>query len=80
MSGLYPVGYFFQSDIERRRFKTQDEAVEYAHASLCEQAVKEARAAGAVEPSCEIEHLNDGGEVIRLRATAVGNPKLGADA
>lgn len=77
MRGLNVIGYYAQTGQERRQFPVLAEAIAYARQSIGEQAMAEAQAAGAVEPHLEFEQLPDGTESYRLRAKAIGNPRLG---
>jgi hypothetical protein len=54
-----------------------EEAAAYARQAIGEQVLAEAREAGAIEPHLEFEQLPDGTDSYRLRASAVGNPRLG---
>jgi N-methylhydantoinase A/oxoprolinase/acetone carboxylase beta subunit len=79
MRGMHVVGYYVQAGGQRRRFPRLDEALEHAREALGEQALAEARAGGAVDPSLTFETLPDGAESYRLRARAIGSPRLGGD-
>jgi len=71
------TGYYVQSEIGRWLYGELNEALAHAREVVGQQALTEAQAAGAVEPHVEFEQLADGPDSYRLRARAVGNPRLG---
>lgn len=77
LSGLNVVGYYVQTKQKRRRFPRLEEALTYARQAAGEQVMHEARQTGAADPHVEFEQLPDGAESYRLRARAIGNPRLG---
>ncbi len=76
MHGMNVVGYYAQAGGSRQRFPRLGEALDFARQAIGEQALAEARAAGAVEPRLEYEQLPDGAESYRLRVRAIANPQL----
>lgn len=76
MRGMYIAGYYVQSGAERKRFPKLEPALEFARATAGEKALARARESGTVDPHLEFEQLPDGGESYRIRARAVGNPRL----
>jgi len=50
--------------------------LEYAQKITGEKALERALASGASDPHLEFERLADGAESYRIRASAVGNPRL----
>lgn len=76
MEGRHVVGYMVQAGDRRRRFVWHEEAVEYARSALSEQALDDARAAGAVDPHLEVDLALSGVETTRIRVTAIGNPDI----
>jgi N-methylhydantoinase A/oxoprolinase/acetone carboxylase beta subunit len=76
--GVNVVGFITQAGGQRDHFTRLESALSHAKEVIAAQAVRDAMAAGAIEPSVEIEQLPDGAESYRLRATAIGNPALGA--
>lgn len=77
MRGMNITGFYVQSGDERTRFARLEPALEYAEGRLRELARSEALKAGAKDVLVEIEKLNEGAESYRMRATAVGTPRLG---
>ena len=77
ISGSNVVGYYAQTGGQRRRFPKLDEALAYARQTIGRQMLEQAQAAGAQEPHLEFEQLSDGVESYRLRARAIGSPRLG---
>jgi N-methylhydantoinase A/oxoprolinase/acetone carboxylase beta subunit/drug/metabolite transporter (DMT)-like permease len=74
--GMYIAGYYVQSEGERVQFSKLEAALEHARTITGERALKRARLSGAVNPHLEIDQLPDGVESYRIRARAVGNPRL----
>jgi N-methylhydantoinase A/oxoprolinase/acetone carboxylase beta subunit len=79
MKDLYPVGYVVQLSSERKTFSKIKEAIQYGKERISELALSQAIAAGAADPSVEIEQIYSGAESYRFRATASGNPSLSAN-
>ncbi len=77
MRGMNITGFYVQSGKERKRFARIEPAIEYAERKLEAVARQEALRAGARDLLVEIEHLDEGAESYRIRATAIGNPTLG---
>jgi N-methylhydantoinase A/oxoprolinase/acetone carboxylase beta subunit len=77
LHGVNVVGYYAQAGHEHRRFSRLEDAVDYARQALKAQVLAAAEAAGAADPHLEMEQLPDGAESYRLRALAMGNPRLG---
>ena len=76
MRGMHIAGYFVQSGRERKRFPKLEPALEFAQRVAGEKALARARESGTVDPHLEFEQLPDGAESYRIRARAVGNPRL----
>jgi hypothetical protein len=74
---LRTVGYYVQSGADRQRFRTLQEALEFAREVTREQALEKAKSIGIREPEVQVEQLPDGAESYRIRAQAVGRPDLG---
>jgi N-methylhydantoinase A/oxoprolinase/acetone carboxylase beta subunit len=74
--GLEVFGYFVQAHDERYEFEELDEALGHARALSQERALGGAIRAGADNPQVTIEELTDGLDTYRIRAKAVGNPRL----
>ncbi|MGD8464589.1 MAG: hydantoinase/oxoprolinase family protein [Anaerolineae bacterium] len=74
--GLEVFGYFVQAHDERYEFEELDEALGHARALSQERALGGAIRSGADNPQVTIEELTDGLDTYRIRAKAVGNPRL----
>ncbi|MEA2008618.1 MAG: hypothetical protein U9O54_05820, partial [Chloroflexota bacterium] len=71
------VGYIVQAGKDRKRFPLLDKALAYAKKITGEKALEEARKIGVADPHLTYEQLPDGADSYRIRAQAVGNPRLG---
>jgi N-methylhydantoinase A/oxoprolinase/acetone carboxylase beta subunit len=78
MRGMNIVGFYVQSGEERKRFARIEPAIQYAESKLEAVAREEALRAGAKDVLVEIEKINEGAESYRVRATAIGTPRLGS--
>lgn len=67
--------FVVQIEGESARFLEAEEAYEHAEGVVAKMARDAALAAGAAEPQVVVEHTTDGA-LRRIRARAVGNPKL----
>lgn len=76
LKGMHPVGYYLQVKEKRLRFPTSEDAIGYAKEHLTSLVSREASTAGAANPIVEFEKIPEGAESYRLRATAIGNPKI----
>ena len=76
MHGMNIVGYYVQSRTERKRFSKFEQASDFAKKTAGEAAITRAEASGTIDPQLEFEQLPDGAENYRIRARAVGNPRL----
>ncbi|MGB7873899.1 MAG: hypothetical protein WBL25_05910, partial [Anaerolineales bacterium] len=76
MRGMHIAGYYVQAGEGRKRFSKLEPALEYAQIITGEKALERAQASGASDPHLEFEQLADGAESYRIRASAVGNPRL----
>ncbi len=74
--GLEVLGYFVQADGERHVFPDADAALSHARSLGQERALGAALRSGADNPQVTIEELSDGLDAYRIRARAVGNPRL----
>jgi N-methylhydantoinase A/oxoprolinase/acetone carboxylase beta subunit len=74
--GLEVLGYYVQSSDERQEFEHVDNALAHARALSQERALGAALRSGADNPQAIIEELVDGLDTYRIRAKAVGNPRL----
>ncbi len=69
--------YVVQIDDERKAFPKHDAAMAYAERQVERQARRRAEAAGASSPQVNFEVVTEG-SIERVRARAVGNPRLSA--
>lgn len=70
---LRTVGYYVQSGADRKRFRTLQEALDFAEETTRQQALKQAEAVGINNPDIEVQRLPDGAESYRIRARAAGS-------
>ena len=74
--GLEVFGYYVQAHDERREFEELDTALAHARELSRERALGAALRSGADNPEVTIEEQTDGLDTYRVRAKAVGNPRL----
>ncbi|MBE0699858.1 MAG: hypothetical protein IH586_23280, partial [Anaerolineaceae bacterium] len=74
VEGQVVVGYLAHTGGTQRCFEHASEAVAFARKEAGEQALKEAIAAGAVEPTVEVEETELLGGMFSIHAQAVGKP------
>jgi len=75
-SGLEVFGYYVQAHDERYEFEELGEALAQARALSQQRALGAALRSGADNPQVSIEELTDGLDTYRIRAKAMGNPRL----
>jgi len=75
-SALEVLGYYVQTSEERQEFEELDEALARARALSGERALGAALRSGAENPQVVVEELTDGLDTYRVRAKAMGNPRL----
>jgi N-methylhydantoinase A/oxoprolinase/acetone carboxylase beta subunit len=77
-SGLEVLGYYVQTSEARRDFEEEelDAALDYARTVAQERAVGAALRSGADDPQVFVEQVADGLDTFRIRAKAMGNPRL----
>jgi N-methylhydantoinase A/oxoprolinase/acetone carboxylase beta subunit len=75
-SGLEVFGYFVQASDERAEFEELGDALSHARALSQERALGAAVRSGADNPEVTVEELTDGLDTYRIRARAMGNPRL----
>jgi N-methylhydantoinase A/oxoprolinase/acetone carboxylase beta subunit len=73
---LNPVGYIAQVGETHTAFPRLEPALEFARAEAKRQAEAEALRAGAVAPHTHVQDVPNGVDSYRIRARAVGNPRL----
>lgn len=74
--GLEVLGYFVQTDGQRQVFMDAGAALAFARSLSKERALGAALRSGADNPQVTVEEVNDGLDTYRIRARAVGNPRL----
>lgn len=74
--GLDVIGYYVQASDERLEFEELDDALAQARVLTRERAVGAAIRSGADNPQVVLEESTDGLDTYRIRAKAVGNPRL----
>ncbi|MBC8505698.1 MAG: hypothetical protein H8D34_12615, partial [Chloroflexi bacterium] len=75
-SGLDVISYFVQTRDDRQEYEDIDEALNFARQFSQERALSAALRSGADNPQVTIDEANDGLDTYRIRAQAVGNPRL----
>ena len=75
-SGLEVLGYYVQTSEERQEFEELEDALAQARSLSEERALGAALRSGADNPQAVVEQLTDGLDTYRVRAKAVGNPRL----
>ena len=76
LQGVDVLGYFVQTSDGRELFEEEEAALAYARALSQERALGAAIRAGADNPQVIVEDISDGLDTHRIRARAVGNPRL----
>lgn len=74
--GLDVIGYYVQGSQERMEYDTLEEALNTSREFSREKALGAALRSGADSPHIQIEEWTDGLDTYRVRARAVGNPRL----
>ena len=74
--GLEVLGYYVQTSDERQEFEELDAALAFARDLGQERALGAALRSGADKPQIIIEEVADGLDTYRIRARAMGNPRL----
>jgi N-methylhydantoinase A/oxoprolinase/acetone carboxylase beta subunit len=75
--GLDVVAYYVQASNDRQEFEEVEFALAYARSLGRERALGAALRSGADNPQVTVEEIVDGLDTYRIRAKAVGNPRLG---
>jgi N-methylhydantoinase A/oxoprolinase/acetone carboxylase beta subunit len=75
-SGLEVLGYYVQASDERHEYDELDEALAHARTLSRERALGAAIRSGADNPQVTMQELTDGLDTYRVRAKAIGNPRL----
>jgi hypothetical protein len=74
--GLEVFGYYLQASDERQLYEELGDALTHARSLSRERALGAALRSGADNPQVTIEELTDGLDTYRIRAKAIGNPRL----
>jgi N-methylhydantoinase A/oxoprolinase/acetone carboxylase beta subunit len=74
--GLEVLGYYVQAQDVRHEFEELAQALAHARALSRERALGAALRSGADNPQVTVEELSDGLDTYRIRAKAMGNPRL----
>jgi hypothetical protein len=74
--GLEVFGYYVQASDERHQFEELNQALSYARDLSEERALSAAVRSGADNPQVTLVELTDGLDTYRIRAKAIGNPRL----
>lgn len=74
--GLEVLGYYAQTGEERYEFEALDQALAHAQALSQERALGAALRSGADNPQVVVTQQSDGLDTFRVRAKAMGNPRL----
>jgi len=75
-SGLEVLGYYVQTNDERREFEELEDALAEARSLSKERALGAALRSGADNPQVVVQELTDGLDTYRIRTKAMGNPRL----
>jgi N-methylhydantoinase A/oxoprolinase/acetone carboxylase beta subunit len=75
-SGLEVFGFYVQASDERHHFEELADALAFARDLSQERALGAALRSGADSPQVTVEELTDGLDTFRIRAKAIGNPRL----
>ena len=76
-AGVDVIGYYVQAHENRKEYVEIEDALKYAQETGHEQALSAALRSGAANPQVIIEIIQDGMDSYRVKAKAVGNPRLG---
>jgi N-methylhydantoinase A/oxoprolinase/acetone carboxylase beta subunit len=74
--GMDVIGYYVQASQERMEYENLAEALKYSRKLSREKAFSAALRSGADSPHVRIDEWADGIDTYRVRARAVGNPRL----
>jgi len=74
--GLETIGYYVQTKEEREHYEELEDALTSARELSRERAYGAALRSGADNPQVVVEENSDGLDTYRIRATAMGNPRL----
>ncbi len=75
-AGLDVIGYYVQSSDGRQEFEELDDALNHARTQTHDRTLNAALRSGADNPQVTVEEISDGLDTYRIRAKAIGNPRL----
>jgi N-methylhydantoinase A/oxoprolinase/acetone carboxylase beta subunit len=75
-SGLDVISYYVQARDNREEYEELNDALSYARELSQERAMSAALRSGADNPQVIVDEISDGLDTYRIRAQAVGNPRL----
>jgi N-methylhydantoinase A/oxoprolinase/acetone carboxylase beta subunit len=75
-SGLDVIGYYVQARDKRDEYEELEDALAFARRLSQERALSAALRSGADNPQVLVDEVSDGLDTYRIRAQAVGNPRL----
>jgi N-methylhydantoinase A/oxoprolinase/acetone carboxylase beta subunit len=75
-SGLDVISYYVQARDKRDEYEELENALAYARQISQQRALSAALRSGADNPQVIVEEISDGLDTYRIRAQAVGNPRL----
>jgi hypothetical protein len=71
------AGYFVQARDDRKEFEELEDALQYARQYGEERALSAALRSGANNPQVKVDISEDGMDTYRVKAVAIGNPRIG---
>jgi N-methylhydantoinase A/oxoprolinase/acetone carboxylase beta subunit len=74
--GMDVIGYYVQASQERLEYEDLEQALNYSREFSKEKALSAALRSGADSPHVQVDEWTDGIDTYRVRARAVGNPRL----
>lgn len=75
-SGIDVISYYVQAREQRQEFEELDQALDYARQISQERTLNAAIRSGADNPQVVVNESSDGLDTYRIRAQALGNPRL----
>ena len=76
LSGLDVIGYYVQARDNREEYEELEDALSCARQLSQERALSAALRSGADNPQVIVDEMSDGLDTYRIRAQALGNPRL----
>lgn len=75
-AGIDVIGFYVQAREERTEYEELEDALDYAKETGRERALNAALRSGAANPQVVVEVVQDGMDSYRVKAKAMGNPRL----